>query len=455
MSWRILLLTDRSSTIDSSLRLDGCELDRRVWRALTPSDLRESGADLVVSIALGAGSEPIDLLRWLRANPTSVPVLAILPPFAGMDLMRLAAETAADFAVWPARPEEILQRVTRILGDAPSEVDALRDRLSHEIGLRQLVGCNPAFLRAIAQIPLVARSGRPVLITGETGTGKELCARAIHHLGRRRSFPFIPVDCGAFPDQLFENEMFGHARGAFTDAYREQRGLVAMAEGGTLFLDEIDSLSLSSQAKLLRFLQERTYRPLGADRFAQADVNVLAATNRDLEGLVREQRFRSDLFFRLSVLRLHMMPLRDRPDDIPLIARHALDTIAAEEGAERKTFAAATFVELQRQPWPGNVRELCNVVQRAFVLAGGPQIRPSDILLARTGGAGSAIGAESDDGGYRAARARAIEAFERHYVIEMLRAHNGNITQAARRAGQDRRAFGRLVKRHKIDRRAI
>jgi two-component system response regulator AtoC len=156
-----------------------------------------------------------------------------------------------------------------------------------------------------------------VLITGETGTGKELCARAIHHVSGRREAPFIAFDCGAIPDHLIENELFGHARGAFTDAHREQKGLVELAEGGTLFLDEVDSLSLSSQAKLLRLLQERTYRSLGSDKFSRANVKVIAATNQNLEMLVRDQTFRADLYFRLDVLRVHMVPLRERRSDIP------------------------------------------------------------------------------------------------------------------------------------------
>jgi DNA-binding NtrC family response regulator len=292
-----------------------------------------------------------------------------------------------------------------------------------------------------------------VLITGETGTGKELSARAIHHLGRRRDFPFIAVDCAAFPDQLFENELFGHARGAFTDAHRDQRGLIAMAEGGTLFLDEIDSLSPSSQAKLLRFLQERTYRPLGADKFVRADLNVVAATNRDLDKMVRDNQFRSDLFFRLNVLRLHMMPLRDRRGDIVLLAKHFLELLATEQGVPRKTLASSAVAQLLQSDWPGNVRELYNLMQRAIVFARGPQIMPADILPPSTDS--STVEAIQPANGFRQARAQAIEAFERRYLIDALKQHNGNITQSARYALQDRRAFGRLVKRHGIDRNSV
>jgi DNA-binding NtrC family response regulator len=300
-----------------------------------------------------------------------------------------------------------------------------------------------------------ARTQHTVMITGETGTGKELSARAIHHLSRRRDFPFIAVDCAAFPDHLFENEMFGHARGAFTDAHRDQRGLIAMAEGGTLFLDEINSLSATSQAKLLRFLQEHTYRPLGADRFVQADVNILAASNRDLEQMVQERQFRSDLFFRLNVLRLHMMSLRERRGDIPILAQHFLDVICREQSQPLKTLSPATVAELMKEDWPGNVRELYNVIQRAVVFAHGPEIQPGDVRPQESDPSPADAAGDAPRDGFRQARARAIEAFERSYLLETLRRHNGNITQSARYALQDRRAFGRLVKRYGIDRSSI
>jgi DNA-binding NtrC family response regulator len=392
------------------------------------------------------------LFRSFKNSPVPVPVLAVLPQHASDSLIRLVAEVAADFLMSPVRREEIRQRIHRILGEPATERSAIEDSLLGEMGLKQLVGRDPAFLRVVAEIPVLARSNRPVLVTGDTGTGKELCARALHHLGKRRDFPFIPIDCGAFPDQLFENEMFGHDRGAYTDAHREQRGLIALAEGGTLFLDEIDALSMSAQAKLLRFLQERTYRPLGGDRFVHADVNVIAATNRDLERLVDDQKFRTDLFFRLSVLRIHMIPLRERCDDIPVLARHFLEKICAEDRVPLKTLTPSAIAELRRQPWPGNVRELYNALQRACVYATGAQVLPVHINSAQTE---SAEGGRIVRGTFRTARARAIEAFERKYVIEMLKVHHGNITQAARGAGQDRRAFGRLVKRHKIDRRVV
>ncbi len=455
MRWRILLISHARSPLERDDLLAGFDVKRLEWRSIDPARFPHSPADLIVAVALDDDAAALQWLRGLRDNPSSVPVLAILPEGTSEERLSLVAEAATDFATWPVRPGEIRQRIFRILGDPPTETEAVQRTLVEEIGLKQLIGRAPAFLNVVARLPVLARSNRPVLITGETGTGKELCARALHHLGRRRNFPFIPVDCGAVPDHLFENELFGHERGAFTDAHRNQKGLISLAEGGTLFLDEVDTLSAMSQVKLLRFLQDRTYRPLGADRFERADVNVVAATNQELEALVRENRFRSDLFFRLGVLRLHLVPLRERREDIPLLAQHFLETLHVEEGTLPKRYAPATLALLARMPWPGNVRELFNVVQSAFVAAEGRQILPGHLYPTHNAASETPATQAVETDGFRAARARVIDDFERQFVREALRAHHGNITQAARAARQDRRAFGRLVKRHKIDPRNV
>jgi DNA-binding NtrC family response regulator len=455
MRWRILLISHARSPFERDDLLAGFDVKRLEWRSIDPARSPDVTADLIVATALEDDAAALQWLRGLRSNPSPVPVFAIIPEAASEERLSLVAEAATDFATWPVRREEIRQRIFRILGNPPTEAEAVQRKLVEEIGLKQLIGRAPAFLNVVARLPALARSNRPVLITGETGTGKELCARAIHHLGRRRNFPFIPVDCGAVPDHLFENELFGHERGAFTDAHRNQKGLISLAEGGTLFLDEVDTLSAMSQVKLLRFLQDRTYRPLGADRFERADLNVVAATNQDLEALVRENRFRSDLFFRLGVLRLHLVPLRERREDIPLLAQHFLETLYVEEGTPPKRYASATLALLARMPWPGNVRELFNVVQSAFVAAEGRQILPQHLHPTLDAASATSAAHAVETIGFRAARARLIDDFERQFVREALRAHQGNITQAARATQQDRRAFGRLVKRHKIDPRNV
>jgi DNA-binding NtrC family response regulator len=380
-----------------------------------------------------------------------VPIFAVVPVEADDALLQVVSRTADDFIFMPIRPVELRHRLRAILAEPRHDLEVVRRRLLEELGITQLVGRDPVFLKAIEQVPRFARAEVSVLITGETGTGKELCARALHHLGRRRRSPFIAVDCGAVPDQLFENELFGHARGAFTDAHRDHKGLVTMAEGGTLFLDEVDALSLAAQAKLLRFLQEHSFRPLGSDRFQQADVKVVSATNRDLSLCIEARQFRQDLYFRLNVLSIHLPPLRERRQDIELLACHELEDFARSNEAPRKSFTTGAMRLLVRYDWPGNVRELNNVVRRAIVACDGDWIFPSHVSLP-----GHPDGDEDrPSADFRSERAAAVAAFERRYVEELLRKHRGNVTHAAREARQDRRAFGRFIKKYKIDRRAL
>jgi DNA-binding NtrC family response regulator len=434
-------------SLSTMLERDGAFECRRLgWNEVGPEMPGIGGAQLIVLVAPTKDPRVTGVLEWLRSQ--RIPVIAVLPERPDRDLLRLVLQIADDFLFPPLREDELRHRVARILDGPRNDLDTVRKRLISEHGLTTLVGREPAFLRSIENLPRFAATDYSVLISGETGTGKELCARAIHHLGKRRNFPFLAVDCGAIPEQLLENELFGHARGAFTDAHRDYRGLVSMAEGGTLFLDEIDALSLASQAKLLRFLQEHSYRQLGSDRFQRADVRVLAATNRDLESCVRTREFRSDLYFRLNILHVHLPSLRQRPGDIELLAYHFLQEHARTDPAAPAAFSAAALRQLMAHSWPGNVRELCNVVQRAIVACGGKQILPCH--LDAPGRSGPPV--ESTGEGFRVARAAVVEAFERRYVEDLLRKHQGNVTQAAREAQQDRRAFGRFVKKYRINR---
>ena len=446
------LLIIGSQTLASETGLDrllppgpGFQCEYVPWESFALERLSASGAELVVALAM---EEPASLAQWLRDRPRTTPTLVVLPASADEELFRLASDTVDDFVLWPGGERELKQRLARMLGS--HDVEAVYLRLTREMGMAQLVGRDPAFVAILEAIPLLASSVAPVLLCGETGTGKELCARAIHHLSKREGFPFIPVECGALPDHLAENEIFGHVRGAFTDAHADQKGLAGMAEGGVLFLDEIDALSLAAQAKLLRFLEDGAYRALGADRFTRSNVRVIAATNRDLESCIREKQFRSDLYFRLNVLQLRLPPLRDRREDIGLLARHFLESCCAAANVRRKSFSPATFRILEAYSWPGNVRELHNCVQRAVVFCPGAQILPNHISLPTPSQSSS-----DSVSSFRHARKRAIESFEQHYVREMLRKHRGNVTRAAFEAGKDRRAFGRLVKKYSVDRNAF
>jgi DNA-binding NtrC family response regulator len=282
------------------------------------------------------------------------------------------------------------------------------------------------------------------MLEGESlSIGEVAFARAIHYLSPRAGKPFVPVSCGAIPVELMENELFGHAPGAYTGAAASQPGLAREAEGGTLFFDDMDCLSLMAQVKVLRLLQEKEYKPLGSNRFHQADVRLIAATNVDLHKAVEEGRFRQDLFYRVNIIPLALPPLRDRQEDIPLLAGHFLEKYASELKKEVKDLAPGALQKLLLHPWPGNVRELENVIERAVVFSRHPILQEADIQLPPSGWPALEP--------FKKAKIRAMEQFEKRYIQGLLLANQGNITHAARAADKNRRAFWELIRKYKID----
>jgi DNA-binding NtrC family response regulator len=326
--------------------------------------------------------------------------------------------------------------------------------LNHTLGL---IGRSPAFVAALGLIERMGRYRAPVLIQGETGTGKELAARAIHYQSERRDAPFVPLNCGAVPEALVESELFGCERGAFTDARQSRTGLVAAAEGGTLFLDELDSLPLRAQVTLLRFLQDYRYRPVGGTRECSGDVRVIAAASPRLGALLESGGFRDDLAFRLNVLQLLMPPLRDRPGDALVLAEHFIERHARQYGLPTRRLAPACLEWMGRYSWPGNVRELDNRVQRALLLCDDAAV---DLCAGEQPAAACAFApacpaAQADAAdlrGFNEARDDALLRFERTYLERLMAASGGNVTQAARVAGKERRALGKLLKKHGIGR---
>ncbi|HSB09205.1 MAG TPA: sigma-54 dependent transcriptional regulator, partial [Blastocatellia bacterium] len=343
----------------------------------------------------------------------------------------------------PLKAINIIPRVWRLLERVRQQGSAAY-ALKQKLGLKRLVGESPAFVAEVKKLPVIARCDASVLILGETGTGKELCARSIHYLSPRASKPFVPVNCAAIPVELVENELFGHEREAFTGASSFRPGLINEADGGTLFMDEIDCMSLVAQVKLLRFLQEKEYRPLGSMRMRQADVRVMAATNIDLEEAVRTGKLRRDLYYRLNVIPLVLPPLRERLEDIPLLARHFLAKYSEEFNREMSGFSAAAMQMLLLYEWPGNVRELEHIIERATVMCERQMIGPDDIGLP-TGKA------TAPDASFQEMKAAMIAQFERKYISGLLRVHEGNISKAARAARKDPRAFRQLIRKHNID----
>jgi two-component system, NtrC family, response regulator GlrR len=325
-----------------------------------------------------------------------------------------------------------------------------------------LIGSSEAFQRVLRKIPRLASSDATVLITGETGTGKELVAKAIHASSARSEFPFIPVNCGALPEDLVENELFGHARGAYTGASGPGRGLLAEAEGGTLFLDELNSLSLSAQAKLLRFLQNREYRVLGSTRLLHANVRIIAATNVDLAGQISGGTFRADLYHRLHVLSVEMPPLRARLDDVPVLAQHFAGVFGAVYGKEGVRFDDVALSLLMKHSWPGNVRELQSTVERAVLLSSQLELGEEDVGFSERSTIANGnseyrlddepVATPTGHEIFREAKEKMVRQFERSYLVQVMAAVDGNVSRAARLAGMQRRDFQRLLRKHDVRR---
>jgi len=371
-----------------------------------------------------------------------IPLLVVVDEADPVEMIEWIRQLAADFITKPLKTLDVLPRIWRLL-DQASEAETELMQLKEELGMRQLVGESEAFLNEIEKLPLVAKCDASILITGDTGTGKELCARAIHYLSPRAGQSFLPVNCGAIPAELIENELFGHVSGAFTGARTTRRGLLDEANGGTLFLDEVDCLPLMAQVKFLRFLQEKEYRPLGATKTHKADVRVIAATNINCEAAIREGKLRQDLYYRLNVIQLKLPSLRERREDIPLLAHHFLNKYALEFNKQVTGFSPDAIRKLILYDWPGNVRELEHVIMRAMVLSTKPVISAAGIAVS-----------DSENlplpESFQEAKNRMVDQFEKTYIKGLLLSNHCNISRSAKAAQKNRRAFWELIRKHHI-----
>lgn len=372
---------------------------------------------------------------------TDQPLIVVASRSEPDQIFEMLKQGASDFITPPLTRESILPRLWRLLHGL--EGKSAPGVARHAESLRKLVGQSKAFVDQLNRIPLVARCDATVLISGETGTGKELFARAIHELSPRSKGPFVAVNCGAIPMELAEGELFGHERGAFTGAHAQRKGLVEEANRGTLFLDEIDSLPLLAQVKLLRFLQEKEYRPLGSPNTRTADVRVITATNIDVENAVRSGRLRHDLYYRLNILPIVLPPLRERRDDILLLAGHFLTRYSMQFEKAVCGFTPEAREALILYPWPGNVRELEHAVARAVAMSESGSVSAAALQLAGADGEGIQS--------FQAAKAKVVSRFERAYLEGLLLACHGNISRAAQAANKNRRSFWELLRKHRID----
>jgi DNA-binding NtrC family response regulator len=446
---RVLVVDDdRSIRESSALALE--KAGHRVSRAANAAEARavldEQTIDVVVSDIYMPGEDGIELLQSLasRRNP---PVVILMTARGTIETATIAARVGAfDYLAKPFDVATLLARV-RAAVTPPADISEPPATAPESM----IVGVHPSMVAMYMAITRVAPLTVPVLIHGESGSGKELVARAIHTFGARADGPFVPINCGAIPDTLLESELFGAVRGAYTDARQDRRGALARGDHGTIFLDEIGDTSPSFQVKLLRFLQDGIVTPLGSEKSFAVDVRVIAATHRNIRDLVKEGRFREDLFFRLAGYEIEVPPLRERALDIPILVDHIRRRLCDELGRESIAGPSLPVLEvLQSHPWPGNVRELEQVVRRIVIDTGAlvDAAAASRVLASMSAGepaAGAVIEPSTDVGSLTS-----LEEVERRHIVTVLQATGGNQTRAAYILGIERNTLARKIKRFGI-----
>jgi DNA-binding NtrC family response regulator len=451
-----ILVVDDDPTVNQSLALLLEEAGFAVRTESTPAAAQAAVAEDRALAAVvqdlnftrdTSGREGLALLRELRVARPDLPVV-LLTAWGTIDLAVEGMKAgAADFLTKPWDNRRLLQTLETALALAAEEEPrgpaASRADLERRLDLAGVIGEDPVFLRVLELVARVAPTDASVLLLGESGTGKEVIAELIHRNSRRRDGPFVPVNLGGISSTLFESEMFGHVRGAFTDARADRQGRFDAAEGGTLFLDEVGEVDASSQVKLLRVLQDRSYEALGSSRTRTADVRLISATNADLSALVAQGRFREDLLYRLNLIAIRLPALRERPADVPRLARHFLERACRVHGREAR-LADDAVRWLRAQPWPGNVRELEQTVQRAVLILEAPEIRARDLesLVQPASGAGGGEGTLPPPG------AMTLDEIERAMIEKALARFDGHITRAAEALGLTRQTLYRRMEKH-------
>jgi len=411
--------------------------------------LQHEDFDAVLTDVRMPGTSGLQLCEQIATNWPEMPVV-VMTAFGSLETAVAAIRVGAyDFVTKPiemALPAMTLERAVKH-HRLQQQVKRLSEAVQRRDGFGAMIGESPAMRRLFDQLVRIADAEASVLITGESGTGKELVARAIHEQGRRSRGPFVAVNCAALPDTLLESELFGHARGAFTDARADRKGLILQAQGGTLLMDEIGEMPLPMQAKLLRAIEENRLRPVGGDRELPFDVRFLAATNRDLEAAVEESRFREDLYFRINVIQLEIPPLRARGTDVLLLAQSFVETFAKRSHKEVVGISDHVAERLLAYSWPGNVRELRNVIERAVALTCHEKLMVEDLPEKVREYRASQVFI----GGDNPAELVPLEQVEQRYIQHVLQAVGGNRTSAARILGLDRKTLYRKLKQYDAD----
>jgi two-component system, NtrC family, nitrogen regulation response regulator NtrX len=437
----LLLVDDDPNTLASlsrAFRLAGHEATVCDNAARAVELLKTESFDLILSDVVMPGKSGLELLEELKKNGVKTPIVLISGQANIEMAVRATKLGALDFLEKPLTTDKLLVTVDNAL--RLSRLEEENRELRQRLGKHELVGTGAAMKKLLAQIDRVAASETRVCILGETGTGKELVARAIHEKSPRHENAFITLNCAAVPAELIESELFGHEKGAFTGAAARHTGKFEQADGGTLFLDEIGDMPVAMQAKLLRVLEEGEVERVGGDKPIKVNVRVVVATHRNLEDLVKQNAFRRDLFHRIYVFPLLLPPLRERPEDFPALLGHFARQVAAQNGWKEKSFAADAIAELRRYSWPGNVRELRNIVERLVLLATEDTIATADVRLVLPDSASSAsvTSATSSGSSSYGTLAERTESFEKEVLLAEIRRHNFHMTNVARALGLER-----------------
>ncbi|MBE0599247.1 MAG: sigma-54-dependent Fis family transcriptional regulator [Desulfuromonadales bacterium] len=460
MEKRQILIIDDDAVIREGLRrileANGYVAETFSNGSLAIGKLREKSFDLVITDLKMPVMSGIEVLKVIKTLQPEIPIIMI----TGYSTVDTAVEAmksgAMDYIAKPFTPDDILQKINTALDRKAVLVDDiyLRKELRDFHGFDQFTGESKEMEKVYRRILQVAPTDSTVLVTGESGTGKELVARAIHRNSPRRDNPFVAVDCTSLAENLLESELFGHVKGSFTGAIQTKSGLFRVADSGTLFLDEVANISLTTQAKLLRVLQEREVTPIGGTEPIPINIRLVAATNRNLRDLVAEGKFREDLVFRLNIIPVELPPLRERNGDLRLLTAHFIKKFAEEIGKEIKGVAPEALKLLEEYPFPGNVRELENLIERAVVLSEGEYILREDLELQmpETGIIAPCFesvphSVEELKEKKRQLREQAVESLERAFVLDALKRNNWNITRAAEEVGMQRPNFQALLKK--------
>jgi DNA-binding NtrC family response regulator len=451
----LLIVDDEPDMLPLLKRTISAEMDWEIFTALSAKEalsiLDHRTVDVVLLDIKMPEMDGLELLSRIKDKGEG-PMVVMMTAYGVIDLaVESIRKGAYDFLTKPLDDTRLILTLQKAMEyhRLVHENQDLQRLIRKQGSFQDMVGSSEAMHRVFETIRTVADTDVTVLITGESGTGKELVARAIHQGSRRREKNFVPVNCPTLPEHILETELFGYVKGAFTDAKQDKQGLFQEAQEGTLFLDEIGDLPINLQTKLLRVLQEKEIKPLGSPKSLKVDVRVLASTNRDLKKKMAQGEFREDLYYRLNVISLHLPPLRERPEDIPLLAGHFLKKYSAEYGKKGLKPGPGFMEELGRQDWPGNVRELENAIRRAVILSRDSLITSSDLGL-EGGGEKELVAPSTQDLSYREAKKMVLDVFNRQYLSSLLASHQGNVTHAARTCGLERQAFQQLLRRYGI-----